>query len=141
MSQTGQGGPLVRCRQTKEDLRISIAHCDGKGVCLVAIGRDVGVDMEKIEARPESFETTAFRDEELALIADLGGEQRDEWITRMWCAKEAVAKMRGTGFQGNPKRFPVSALDGERAQVDGVWCQTLRQDDLVFGWTEEEELP
>ena len=42
---------------------------------------------------------------------------RDVAITRFWVAKEAAAKARGTGLAGNPSRFVVREVMGDRLLV------------------------
>lgn len=40
------------------DLRVSITHTAGLGVALAAQGVDVGIDIERVESRPATFEST-----------------------------------------------------------------------------------
>ena len=122
-----------------EDVRISIAHKDmgGRGCVAVAIareGRDVGIDIETVEPRGDRFVKVAFDDAEVALIPSA---DRDEWLTRIWCAKEAVGKRRGTGLEGRPRDLVVTGIDGERLRVADTWVCTARQGDDVIGWTVE----
>jgi phosphopantetheinyl transferase len=113
--------------QEAPDLHLSIAHKDGCAVALVAAGRAVGVDLERIVERPESFERIAFGAEELALLPPRSDsdEQRAETTARLWCAKEAVAKLLGTGLEGNPKKFTVVRLEGECAFVRAPGADNL----------------
>jgi phosphopantetheinyl transferase (holo-ACP synthase) len=124
-----------------EDLRISIAHKDTVAVARVAVGRDVGIDIERIEPRSDSFAAIAFTDAERTLRAD---EDRDEWLTRVWSAKEAAAKARGTGLEGNPRRFEIKEVAGERLLVGSArggdslpprWVETQRDGDYIIAWT------
>lgn len=127
----GNGRPIV-AGPFKEDLRVSLAHKEGVAVALVAEGRDVGIDVERVEARGEDFAAFAFSEGERALIP---ADERDSWVARMWTAKEAVAKAQGTGLGGDPRRFPVHDLDGERLLVDGRWVETRIDGGLAVGWT------
>ncbi|MDX1661106.1 MAG: beta-ketoacyl synthase N-terminal-like domain-containing protein, partial [Gemmatimonadota bacterium] len=77
------------------DLRLSIAHKGPVAAATVAEGRAVGLDLERIEPRHEGFDEVAFGAPERDLLPAGGG--RDEWRARFWAAKEALAKMRGTG--------------------------------------------
>jgi phosphopantetheinyl transferase len=61
-------------------------------------------------------------------------------MTRVWAAKEAAAKARGTGLEGNPRRFEVVDVAGERMLVSTpggarAWIQTRRDGDHVVAWT------
>ena len=74
----------------------------------------------------------AFTDAELALLPP---GNRDEWLTRLWCAKEAVGKSRGTGLAGSPKALALENVEGERLLVDGCWIETCYREGFVIAWT------
>jgi acyl transferase domain-containing protein/phosphopantetheinyl transferase len=116
------------------DVRVSIAHKGDVAVAMAALGRDVGVDVELIEPRPAGFAEVAFQVNELALIRP--SEDRDEWFTRLWTAKEAVGKLLGTGLDGNPRRFEVTDRTGERLLCRGIWVETRKDGDYVIAWTD-----
>jgi phosphopantetheine--protein transferase-like protein len=99
---------------------------------MATIGKRVGVDIEKIAPRPASFEELSFTPEELRLIEN---SPHDEWITRLWSAKEAAAKARGTGLVGNPRRFVIRDRSGERLLVDDILVETRRRGDFIVSWT------
>jgi phosphopantetheinyl transferase (holo-ACP synthase) len=124
------GRPVLR-GPFPESLQVSIAHCDDVAVALAAEGRSPGIDIERIEPRPGAFEAAAFTARERGMIA---GEARDEWVTRCFSAKEAVAKARGEGL-GNPRRFQISDVDGEQLMVDGTPVETRRDGDYIVSWT------
>jgi acyl transferase domain-containing protein/phosphopantetheinyl transferase len=126
------GRPLVRT-PGGEDVRISLAHKDNLGVAHAAIGHDVGVDIERIEARDEAFASTAFSAAERALIGP--GDDAAEWMTRLWAAKEAAGKRLGTGLDGNPRKLPVTDRTGARLLCAGIWVETRRLGDHVIAWT------
>lgn len=130
-----RGAPLVECPYA-DDLHVSIAHRDGRAAAIVAQGRAVGVDLERIEAREEGFEAVAFTDEERELMPR---EDRDEWRTRFWAAKEALAKRRRTGLEGAPRSIPVERVEGERLRCDGEWVETRAVDGWVLAWTRSED--
>ncbi len=125
-----------------EDLRVSVAHKEDAAVARLAVGVDVGIDLERVEPRGDGFASIAFTDAERSLRA--GNADRDEWLTRVWSAKEAVAKALGTGLEGNPRRFEVKEAAGERLLVGmtdpsdrmkPVWVETRRDGDHVVAWT------
>jgi acyl transferase domain-containing protein/phosphopantetheinyl transferase len=126
------GRPAVRCAGAG-DLRLSLAGKPGITAAIVADGRDVGLDVERVEPRDPGFERAAFGDAERTLLP--AGEERDAWVARFWAAKEAVAKCRGTGLAGAPRRLPVQERDGERLVVDGQWVDTLAEGAIVYAWT------
>lgn len=129
---TGSGRPRVKGPWSR-DLRVSIAHKEDRGVALVGEGVDVGIDIETIEARSEEFARIICADAELALLPE---GSRDEWLTRVWVAKEAVAKALGTGLAGDARRFPLRAVAGERLLVRDHWVETCREGAYIVGWTQ-----
>jgi len=113
-------------------LGVSISHKDDVAVAIVTPGKTPGVDVEKIEPRSEGFQALAYQNEELALLPT---EDRDAWITRLWCAKEAVGKSRGTGLQFNPRKLKAEVVDGDKICVDGVWTETRILGEYAVAWT------
>jgi phosphopantetheinyl transferase len=164
------GRPSVRGR-LDGPVDISIAHTGELAVAIVGppegAGDGIGIDVEVVEERSQQFETMAFSDAERALLdrcaaataaaagAGAGRSQaqaRLEWVTRFWCAKEALAKAEGTGLGGLPQRFVIERLAGEAILVslrddphnDGGrprWVETRSLDHLpttksyVAAWT------
>lgn len=110
------GRPVVRGPYAP-DLRVSLAHIEGLAVATVAEGRDVGVDLERIEARHSDFESLALTFRERALVPP-DGYDRDAWLTSLWAVKEAAAKATGRGLQGRPRDFEVT-----EPQVDRDRCR------------------
>jgi phosphopantetheine--protein transferase-like protein len=81
----------------------------------VAIARygPCGIDVEEVAPRSQSTVEAALGPAELALFAGLPGDP-ERWFARFWTAKEAVAKLRGTGLRGEPRDFEVvAAAPGE----------------------------
>lgn len=111
-------------------LHVSISHKDDVAVACVGEG-PVGIDVERIEPRSDAMEALVFSDAERALVVD---RPRDEWLTRLWCAKEAVAKARGVGLGGRPRDFEVDAIEGERMRCAGHWVETRREGEEVVAW-------
>ena len=112
-------------------LAVSVAHKDELAVALVADDGVPGIDVERVEDHPDSLVAVAFTDGELALVA---GRDRAEWLTRLWAAKEALAKARRTGLT-DPRRVAATALAGERILFDGAAVDTRRDGDHVIAWT------
>ena len=144
------GRPVVR-GPACAGLHVSAAHKQGLVVVKIAEGRACGIDLERIEPRSADFEELAFTPSERALLPHVesprSGEAesakrtvRDIAITRFWVAKEATAKARGTGLAGNPSRFVVREVMGDRllvgAEGQSTWVETMHLDaDHIVGWT------
>jgi len=91
---------------------VSIAHTAGlvaglAGYC--AEGERLGIDVERVRPRDEAFQDVAFGSRELDLLDPQDGLQREEAITRFWCAKEAVVKGLGGGVPAGPLAVGVGA--------------------------------
>ncbi|MEO8124038.1 MAG: 4'-phosphopantetheinyl transferase superfamily protein, partial [Burkholderiales bacterium] len=93
--------------------RVSLSH--DAAHCVVAVSPSdspVGVDFEALanERRPELL-ADALAPSEQSLIEGRSGSDLDERLLRLWCAKEAAAKCLGTGLQGQPWAFSITAAD------------------------------
>jgi phosphopantetheinyl transferase len=136
ISNAPNGQPLVHPHITEayvQPLHISISH-KGRWAAAIAASQPVGIDIETIEARPDSFLQVAFCAGELELLP---AEDRDEWIARAWAAKEVVSKVGGTGLNGNPRSFRLEAIRQLRLCVNGLWVDTLKRGNEVIAWTGE----
>lgn len=146
----GHGRPVARPRgpgSFEPFPTISLAHTEDVAAGLAAVAPHAGIDVERIRPRDAGFESIAFDDDERRLLDRLGPD-RDEWIARLWCAKEAVAKGLGRGLVDGSKAVAVRHADRETGVVkvalgptlagifpewsaDRMIAHTVRDDDLV----------
>ena len=81
-------------KDIKARLNVSVAS-DGP-VSVAAVGNcDVGVEIESVIHWEGGFEATRLQQRDRELVAEQKTLERDEWLTRLWCAKKAAAKMLG----------------------------------------------
>jgi phosphopantetheinyl transferase len=92
---------------------VSIAHCEARAIA-VAHEEDVGVDIERIAERDESFVQAFTTSLERERIARFPQVEYHAWTTRLWCAKEAAGKLLGTGIEG-----ALQALEAVGVEADG----------------------
>ncbi|MDR1059686.1 MAG: 4'-phosphopantetheinyl transferase superfamily protein, partial [Clostridiales bacterium] len=91
-------------------VHVSIAR-KGSLVVAIASGKPVGIDLELIgEPKPEAFTESVFAPRERELLGEMGASERAEWTARLRVAKEAYAKMAGTGLDENPRQFEAAPL-------------------------------
>jgi 4'-phosphopantetheinyl transferase len=100
-------------------LRFNLSHSGGWALFAVTEGREVGIDIERIEARvaqeqiPERF----FSSCEVAQLRALPLEQQTDAFFRCWTRKEAYIKARGLGLSLPLDSFDVSLAPGEPAAL------------------------
>ncbi|MEV7037625.1 beta-ketoacyl synthase N-terminal-like domain-containing protein [Amycolatopsis sp. NPDC051061] len=128
-------------------LTVSLAHRGEVGVAIARHER-CGIDVEEVVPRVESTVDAALGAGEQALFAGLSGDP-ERWFARFWTAKEAVAKLLGTGLRGEPRDFEVvaAAPAALTVRVDGtdhaVHCADVDSPPgapprhYVVAWTEE----
>lgn len=114
------GRPLARHRDPARGgevfPQVSLAHAANAMVALAAWQPRVGIDLEKVEPRDESFARTALDEGERELLARHAA-RHEEVLTRIWCAKEAVAKALGRGLVAGPRGLAVRDLDLSTGQA------------------------
>ncbi|WP_261387512.1 4'-phosphopantetheinyl transferase family protein [Chitinophaga pinensis] len=115
-----------------QDIHISIAHKDKEAVGIARSGRPAGIDIELIAEKTDGFIGLAFHPEELALLP---AADHTAWIIRCWVAKEAYGKYIGKGLQGNPKKYKIDSISGEKLRIGDITVQTIKHNNYIIGWT------
>lgn len=81
---------------------ISMTHSHGRAMVSIAPGTRyrIGVDLELVEERSETFSEYFSAQERGLTLMDAGGKPTDEAskITALWCLKESTTKALGLGF-------------------------------------------
>jgi 4'-phosphopantetheinyl transferase len=114
-SYNAYGKPAVQ----ESGVRFNISHSGGWAMFAVTEGREVGIDIERIDARvaqdqiPERF----FSAREVAQLRSLPIAQQTEAFFRCWTRKEAYIKARGLGLSLALDSFDVSLAPGEPAAL------------------------
>ena len=99
-----QGRPFMTIPNCDKPPLVSIAHCESRAIA-VAQREAVGVDIERIAPRDIGFVQAFTTAKERDMIDAFPAAERDQWITRLWSAKEAVGKLLGGGLNGSPQSF------------------------------------
>jgi acyl transferase domain-containing protein/phosphopantetheinyl transferase len=133
------GAPRVLANITDtvpDTLHVSLSHKGSLAVAIVG-ERPVGIDIETIEPREESFLAMVFSAAERRLLKDSDAE-----YARGWVVKEVAAKIAGTGLGGRMRDFVIEARDDDCFRVNGHWIVTHELRDRIVGWSlPHEALP
>jgi len=92
-------------------LYLSLSHTHGV-ICAVASVRPVGVDCEHIRSFSTGLKEKFMSREE----TDMLGLESNESFTQLWCAKEAVSKALGAGFEIDPRGITIS-IEKEKKEI------------------------
>jgi len=96
------GRPQLAGPPCEPRLRFNLSHTDGMIVCLVAVDREVGVDVENVVRRQADGLDIAdqfFSATEVAELRSLPRSQQRDRSFDYWTLKESYIKARGLGLQ------------------------------------------
>jgi len=139
------GKPRIEGAGNSAPLRFNVAHSDDIVLVAIALGCEVGVDVERLRVvnHKEQIARRYFHTAELEAILAAPAAQRDAAFLRCWTGKEAVVKAVGTGLSDLLSAFQVPADDHNDAWVDlpaavarraaRCWLQSLRPDSDYVG--------
>jgi len=113
----------------KLPLFISIAHSGPYSASIAGEGfNGMGIDIEEVGRSHDGLEEGGFSAGERSLIGKLGPALKSEWLLRLWCAKEALAKAIGRGMMGNPLNIVIENLDPDTGRVElGIKDELARE--------------
>ena len=96
---TNHGKPIL----DPPSFGFNLSHTKGLVACVVAIGRDVGIDVERVDPTSEIDPSWAshFSRSEVEQLAACSADVRQRALLRPWTLKEAYGKAIGLGL-GNP---------------------------------------
>ena len=135
------GAPEVYLFKQATNVRISLSHRAGCGLCAVALSDEtLGCDLELVEPRADSFAGDFFTPCEKRFLDQAPADQRPMLITIQWSAKESALKALAVGL-----RLPTASLEvsitndlSERKDYEGtVWSPLSvrsRSGRLFKGW-------
>jgi 4'-phosphopantetheinyl transferase len=113
------------------DLSFNAAEADGVSAIVVARGRNVGVDVERLRSVPEArgivsgFGSPIEKD----AFGRIRDEQQAHWFLRWWTGKEAFVKAVGEGLSLPLASFSILVSAGGGLRLEGggdAWSvQTL----------------
>src|SRR3984957_13806585 len=103
----------------RNPLRFNVSHSHGIALYGFCMGREIGIDTEKIrpEFAGEEIAERYFSATERRELAELPKELRDTAFVLCWTRKEAYIKAHGDGLQIPLDSFDVSLKPGEPATL------------------------
>ena len=148
-----RGRPLVQApglEQLGLAASVSLAHARGLAAAFVALVPSgsqtaVGLDLEPFVGRPTGFAEAALPEDERRLLERLPSEAADEWLLRLWCAREAAGKALGSGLNPRLGAPTVTSIDPERERVQvalnghRLLVRTSRDQSLIVATTVSKE--
>lgn len=102
------GRPFYRLDGKPGPFDLSIAHSGSLAVAAISRreGDRIGIDVEPVCERAESFENVAFSVREIGYLAAVARAGRPRAVTAAWIAKECLLKAVGTGL-----RLPLRSIE------------------------------
>ncbi len=90
-------------------LQFSVSHSGELILIAITVGRDVGVDVERIRTDFDVEEVAErfFSDREHETLRSLDGHAKTEAFFKLWTLKEAYLKAKGTGLSAALNQFDV----------------------------------
>jgi 4'-phosphopantetheinyl transferase len=118
-----KGKPAIAAAHNALGLRFNISHSGGIGLIAVAMGREVGVDVETRQEIPDAMSIAKrfFARREYQELSALPEAVRQRAFLRCWTRKEAYVKALGAGLSCPLHSFAVSVSPEvlEEALIEG----------------------
>jgi 4'-phosphopantetheinyl transferase len=97
------------------DVRFNVSHADGLALLGFTRGREVGVDVERIQSQLDTWKLAErfFSARERGALMELHGQELQSAFFRCWSRKEAYIKARGEGLSLPLSQFDVSIAPNE----------------------------
>lgn len=105
-----RGKPYLLLKPSDPPISFNISHAHGTALLAFSLGRELGVDLERIrpDIASEEIASRYFAPAELAELQSLPASQRAEAFFLCWTRKEAYIKALGDGLQIPLASFRVS---------------------------------
>jgi 4'-phosphopantetheinyl transferase len=102
-----------------KDLRFSVSHSGDLGMLAVALGHEIGVDIENIQRNVDTDQLAErfFSERERVSLRQLSGDERARAFFRCWTSKEAFLKGQGLGLSRDLNSFDVEVDPNRPARL------------------------
>lgn len=121
--------------QRRGGIRFNLSHSHGIALCIVAYGREIGVDIEYIRAdlASEQIARRFFSPREVEALCALSFRAQVRAFFNCWTRKEAYIKATGRGLSQPLDSFDVSLTPGEPAAL--LRTGEDQQEEEAVRWT------
>lgn len=121
-----EGGKPVLPGSSNDGLSFSLSHSDAAACLAVAVGRAVGVDVERVRADVDALGIAGrfFTVREADALRSLHPSERIEAFFRTWARKEAYVKGLGEAVPAGLKRFVILVGASGRPRVASTEFET-----------------
>jgi 4'-phosphopantetheinyl transferase len=111
--------PEVRAGLCTVPLRFNLSHSRDVAVCAVALERDIGVDVERIDrgGQTVSLADRFFSPAEVTALHQVAPAEQVERFFAYWTLKEAYIKARGMGLSLPLEQFSFDLSDPEEPRI------------------------
>lgn len=110
LSTTELNKPILEPGRYAKDIRFNLSHSGAEAVLAVALGRDIGVDLErvKIERKILPLSQRYFCEQTIRGITEQKATQQKPAFLRAWTQYEAYKKAQGEGLRGGDSKLTFS---------------------------------
>ena len=118
------GKPYIPLPDNPHDLRFNLSHSGGVALLALAVGIEVGVDIERIQTDFLYLEIAQqfFTAVEYAALSATDSVQQCETFFKYWTHKEAFIKATGVGLSLPPQQLEVSLQPDTPCQLLHAAC-------------------
>ncbi len=102
------GKPELMLARPSPALRFNLSNTQGLVACAVTLGRDIGVDVERVGETFPDVADTVFTPAERRILDEAPGADRARMFFTLWTLKEAFIKSTGDGLSTPLLEFAVA---------------------------------
>lgn len=135
-----QGKPFL---DLDSGLRFNLSHSHELALYAVALGREVGIDVERVELHLAGDEIAErlFSPQDLSRLRAVPPAQRTRAFFEFWTRREAYLKARGEGFASNDlspsagkPEWSVHSLEAESGYAAALVVQGAEWQPRLYKW-------
>jgi len=124
------GKPALLDQTCRGMIRFNLSHSNGMTLYAFAIGREIGIDIEKVRdiSEMEQIAESHFSVREYNVLCTLSESKIKEAFYNCWTRKEAFIKAIGDGLTMPLDSFDVSVVSGEPAKLLSIQGDQTKAD-------------